>query len=111
MTQFHSDEYVDFLSRVTPTNMNSYIKEQHKCTCSFGLLLLIRMFTLLTNCGCLVVPSIVPFTTDTDNVGDDCPVFDGLFDYCSISAGGSMGAFTCNSLSVSEFDDAMRCHV
>lgn len=29
----------------------------------------------------------------TDNVGDDCPVFDGLFEYCSISAGGSMGAF------------------
>jgi hypothetical protein len=25
------------------------------------------------------------------NVGDDCPVFDGLFDYCAISAGGSMG--------------------
>ncbi|KAG8919610.1 histone deacetylase [Tulasnella sp. 418] len=24
------------------------------------------------------------------NVGDDCPVFDGLFDFCSISAGGSM---------------------
>ena len=32
-----------------------------------------------------------------DNVGDDCPVFDGLFEYCSISAGGSMGAppFSC----------------
>ncbi|TFK41347.1 histone deacetylase complex, catalytic component RPD3 [Crucibulum laeve] len=55
MTQFHSDEYVDFLSRITPSNMNSFIKEQHKY-----------------------------------NVGDDCPVFDGLFDYCSISAGGSM---------------------
>ncbi|KAI0322277.1 histone deacetylase complex catalytic component RPD3 [Amylostereum chailletii] len=55
MTQFHSDEYVDFLSRITPSNMNSFLKEQHKC-----------------------------------NVGDDCPVFDGLFDYCSISAGGSM---------------------
>ncbi|KAH7914500.1 histone deacetylase complex catalytic component RPD3 [Hygrophoropsis aurantiaca] len=55
MTQFHSDEYVDFLSRITPSNMNTYIKEQHKY-----------------------------------NVGDDCPVFDGLFDYCSISAGGSM---------------------
>ncbi|KAG2754481.1 histone deacetylase complex catalytic component RPD3 [Suillus brevipes Sb2] len=55
MTQFHSDEYVEFLSRITPSNMNSYIKEQHKY-----------------------------------NVGDDCPVFDGLFDYCSISAGGSM---------------------
>ncbi|KAF9647520.1 histone deacetylase [Thelephora ganbajun] len=55
MTQFHSDEYVEFLARVTPGNMNSYIKEQHKC-----------------------------------NVGDDCPVFDGLFEFCSISAGGSM---------------------
>lgn len=32
MTQFHSDEYVDFLSRINPGNMNSYIKEQHKCT-------------------------------------------------------------------------------
>lgn len=55
MTQFHSDDYVDFLARITPVNMNSFIKEQHKY-----------------------------------NVGDDCPVFDGLFEYCSISAGGSM---------------------
>lgn len=31
MTQFHSDEYVDFLSRITPSNMNQFIKEQHKC--------------------------------------------------------------------------------
>lgn len=34
MTQFHSDEYVDFLSKITPVNMNSFIKEQHKCTCN-----------------------------------------------------------------------------
>lgn len=32
MTQFHSDEYVKFLKRVTPSNMTSFIKEQHKCT-------------------------------------------------------------------------------
>ena len=25
-----------------------------------------------------------------DNVGDDCPVFEGLFDFCGISGGGSM---------------------
>lgn len=31
--------------------------------------------------------------TNADNVGDDCPIFDGLFEYCSISAGGSMGVF------------------
>lgn len=29
-----------------------------------------------------------------DNVGDDSPIFDGLFEYCSISAGGSMGSST-----------------
>lgn len=25
------------------------------------------------------------------NVGEDCPVFEGLFEYCQISAGGSIG--------------------
>ena len=55
MSQFHTDEYVDFLNRVTPDNVDSFVREQAKF-----------------------------------NVGDDCPVFDGLFEYCSISAGGSM---------------------
>ena len=74
MTQFHSDEYVDFLARVTPANMNSYIKEQHKCTRTNSY---IRPFSII---ACVL-----------GNVGDDCPVFDGLFEFCSISAGGSMG--------------------
>lgn len=74
MTQFHSDEYVEFLNRITPSNMNSYVKEQHKCE-------QLRFFP-----ACLVNFLVA------DNVGDDCPVFDGLFDYCSISAGGSMGS-------------------
>jgi len=55
MTQFHTDEYIDFLQKVTPDNMESFSKEQTKY-----------------------------------NVGDDCPVFDGLFEFCGISAGGSM---------------------
>ncbi|SAM05649.1 hypothetical protein [Absidia glauca] len=55
MTQFHTDDYIDFLSRVTPENMEQYQKEQAKF-----------------------------------NVGDDSPVFDGLFEYCGLSAGGSM---------------------
>ncbi|KAJ5601930.1 hypothetical protein N7510_011464 [Penicillium lagena] len=55
MTQFHTDEYIDFLSKVTPDNMDNFSKEQSKY-----------------------------------NVGDDCPVFDGLFEFCGISAGGSM---------------------
>lgn len=28
---------------------------------------------------------------DQVGVSDDCPIFDGLFQYCSISAGGSLG--------------------
>ena len=76
MTQFHSDEYVEFLARVTPGNMNSYIKEQHKCV----------------RCGLLYLFSLT--TRAPGNVGDDCPVFDGLFEFCSISAGGSMGMFS-----------------
>uniref|UniRef100_A0A0W0F3F4 Histone deacetylase n=1 Tax=Moniliophthora roreri TaxID=221103 RepID=A0A0W0F3F4_MONRR len=59
MTQFHSDAYVEFLNRVTPSTVNSFMKEQYMWY--------------------------------SDNVGDDCPVFDGLFDYCAISSGGSMG--------------------
>ncbi|KAH8923501.1 histone deacetylase [Atractiella rhizophila] len=55
MSQFHTDEYVDFLSRIIPDNVDTHSREMAKF-----------------------------------NVGDDCPVFDGLFDYCSISAGGSM---------------------
>ncbi|KAL8635727.1 MAG: hypothetical protein Q9226_009324 [Calogaya cf. arnoldii] len=55
MTQFHTDEYVDFLKKVTPDNMENHTKEQGRF-----------------------------------NVGDDCPVFDGLFEFCGISAGGSM---------------------
>ncbi|KLT40983.1 hypothetical protein CC85DRAFT_286912 [Cutaneotrichosporon oleaginosum] len=55
MSQFHTDEYVDFLYRINPDNESQFNKEQGKY-----------------------------------NVGDDCPIFDGLFEYCSISAGGSM---------------------
>ena len=76
MTQFHSDEYVDFLNKITPNNMNQFVKEQHKCWS-------ISHSGMLDNTHWQ--------HRRTDNVGDDCPVFDGLFEYCSISAGGSMG--------------------
>ncbi|CCG25411.1 Rpd31 histone deacetylase [Candida orthopsilosis Co 90-125] len=55
MCQFHTDEYIDFISRVSPDNLDMFSKESVKF-----------------------------------NVGDDCPVFDGLFEYCGISGGGSM---------------------
>ncbi|RKP27374.1 hypothetical protein SYNPS1DRAFT_12767, partial [Syncephalis pseudoplumigaleata] len=56
MTRFHTDEYIDFLQRVTPETADSFIVQQARF-----------------------------------NVGEDCPIFDGLFEFCSISAGGSIG--------------------
>jgi histone deacetylase 1/2 len=38
MTQFHTDDYIDFLSRVTPENMEQFQKEQAKCNKLFDSL-------------------------------------------------------------------------
>ncbi|ORY68031.1 hypothetical protein BCR35DRAFT_308216 [Leucosporidium creatinivorum] len=55
MTRFHTDEYIDFLSRVSPE---------------------------------LVEEMSVGGTRFL--IGEDCPAFEGLFEFCSISAGGSL---------------------
>lgn len=58
MTQFHTDEYIDFLSRVTPENVESeFAGDKLKF-----------------------------------NIGEDCPVFENMFELFRISAGGSMEA-------------------
>ncbi|XP_054722160.1 histone deacetylase 3-like isoform X2 [Uloborus diversus] len=63
MNHFHSEEYIDFLRRVTPENIQAF----NKSLSSF-------------------------------NVGDDCPVFDGLFKFCSIYSGASLdGAVRLNN--------------
>lgn len=54
MTRFHSEDYVDFLSRVTPN------------TTEFQ-----RFYSIY-------------------NLGDDCPVFSGLFDFCKLYTGASL---------------------
>ena len=62
MMQFHSQEYVDFIEKVTPDNQQDFVKQVQKFT-----------------------------------VGDDCPVFDGLYDYCRVYTGGSIdGAIKLN---------------
>ena len=30
---------------------------------------------------------------DIVNVGEDCPVFDGMYEFCQLSAGGSIGKY------------------
>ncbi|POY73559.1 hypothetical protein BMF94_3497 [Rhodotorula taiwanensis] len=67
MAQFHTDEYVDFLSRVTP----DLVEQAAEGTGGPKVAGLAREMSRF-------------------NTADDCPIFDGLFEYCSISAGGSM---------------------
>ncbi|MCJ1305606.1 histone deacetylase [Hypocenomyce scalaris] len=59
MQEFHGDDYLEFLQRVTPETMAApSLSEQ--------------------------VPHY--------NIGDDCPIFDGLYSYCSLYAGASIDA-------------------
>lgn len=57
MKIFHSEAYVDFLKRITPTYMEAV--RQTRTVSKFG-------------------------------VDYDCPVFEGLFEYCSMYAGASL---------------------
>lgn len=58
--RFHSDDYVEFLSSVSPQILSENSHSHYRQLKRF-------------------------------NVGEDCPVFDGLFDFCRASAGGSIG--------------------
>ncbi|CAG8570877.1 3337_t:CDS:10 [Dentiscutata erythropus] len=71
MTRFHTDEYIHFLERVTPVNVEELSQQQTRF-----------------------------------NVGEDCPIFEGLFEFCSISAGGSIDA--ANKLTSGESDIAIN---
>lgn len=63
MCRFHSDEYIDFLMRVSPQNVQNFTKQ-------------LSQF----------------------NVGDDCPVFDGIYDFCSMYTGATLeGAVKLNN--------------
>ncbi|KAJ1664001.1 histone deacetylase (class I) Clr6 [Coemansia sp. RSA 1813] len=55
LTRFHSDDYMEFLSRVTPE-----------------------------------LAELEPEHTSVYLSGDDCPAFDGVYEFCTISAGGSI---------------------
>lgn len=59
LQEFHTEDYIGFLQRVTPFNVHS---------------------------ASLSADSM------QHNIGDDCPIFDGLFQYCSLYAGASLDA-------------------
>ncbi|KAG0639902.1 hypothetical protein HOY80DRAFT_885587 [Tuber brumale] len=57
LKDFHGDDYLEFLKRVTPHNTQEFANDLSKF-----------------------------------NIGDDCPIFDGIWDYCSLYAGASLDA-------------------
>ncbi|PIA44059.1 hypothetical protein AQUCO_01800243v1 [Aquilegia coerulea] len=57
--KFHSDDYINFLSSVSPESIQDHTHIRN-----------MKRF----------------------NVGEDCPIFDGLFQFCQASTGGSIGA-------------------
>eukprot|EP00898_Chlorokybus_atmophyticus_P006404 jgi/Chlat1/6765/Chrsp50S06460 len=62
LAQFHSEDYVDFLQRVTPETQSEFLRQLQQY-----------------------------------NLGDDCPVFEGLFEFCQIYTGASIdGAIRLN---------------
>lgn len=65
IAEFHREEYVDFLSIATPKNIAQLYPE-------------------------LAHPT--GYSSAVFGVGDDCPIFDGLFEYCSLYAGATVDA-------------------
>ena len=55
MTQYHAEDYVEFLSRITPDTASEHMQSMQRF-----------------------------------NLGEDCPIFDGLFDFCKLYTGGSI---------------------
>ncbi|KAL3934047.1 MAG: hypothetical protein SGPRY_000003 [Prymnesium sp.] len=55
LNSFHSDEYIRFLSDITPDNMHDFLSQLERY-----------------------------------NLGADCPVFSGLYEYCQTYTGGSI---------------------
>lgn len=58
LLQFHSEDYINFLSKVTPNNINKMPRG----------------------------------TLEKFNIGDDCPIFQNLFEYSSLYTGASLDA-------------------
>ncbi len=76
MTRFHSDDYINFLRLISPG------KAYHLFAPPTLQLISLMMSDNMAD----YIRQLQRF-----NVGEDCPVFDGLFEFCQIYASGSIG--------------------
>jgi len=98
MTKFHSDDYIRFLRSIRPDNMSEYSKLLQR----WAGLLLSTPTSSFSASSSRALPSL-PFSPPPPppsppppplrfNVGEDCPVFDGLYEFCQLSSGGSVAS-------------------
>uniref|UniRef100_A0A8C6WRF1 Histone deacetylase n=1 Tax=Neogobius melanostomus TaxID=47308 RepID=A0A8C6WRF1_9GOBI len=85
MTKYHSDDYIKFLRSIRPDNMSEYSKQMQRCR----LTKMRHSFILILTAGFLTFLLFVIFPSLSQR-GEDCPVFDGLFEFCQLSGGGSV---------------------
>lgn len=88
MTKYHSDDYIKFLRSIRPDNMSEYSKQMQRCGYHIFSPSIRHNFTVFFFFF-LTFYCHIPLLTV--NVGEDCPVFDGLFEFCQLSTGGSVG--------------------
>lgn len=81
MAAFHTPEYLDFLRRITPDNYKNFTRETEKCACDAPATARARR--------CAHPPRAIAVSVGEST---DCPVFDGLYDFCRLYTGASLGA-------------------
>jgi acetoin utilization deacetylase AcuC-like enzyme len=119
MTGYHSDEYIRFLKSIRPDNVGEYTKLMQKCMTIHSSIyppihpfihpsihpsihssihpsihLTIHPFihpSIHSSIHLSIHPSVHPSIHFIVNVGEDCPVFDGMYEFCQLSGGGSIG--------------------
>lgn len=86
MTKFHTDEYIDFLEKVTPETCEALTGGGVRCEFPVHPDRSPRGLSIAKGgCGGRMI------THSIGLIGEDCPPFEGLWEFCSISAGGSIG--------------------
>eukprot|EP00850_Spirogloea_muscicola_P019369 SM000189S04086 [mRNA] locus=s189:244964:248735:+ [translate_table: standard] len=91
LAQFHSVDYIEFLHRITPDMQEHYSKEMIRFPARWVPECWVPEFS-----SCFLNSAVLPMTSEfrvcaADNMGEDCPVFDNLFEFCRIYAGGTIG--------------------
>lgn len=81
MTRFHSDEYIELLEQVTPETSDQLTGNGARCEYPYV------QYSRNRASPSRRVLTILGLT------GSDCPAFEGVFEFCSISAGGSIGQY------------------